>query len=65
LGGVLSINATRDDQLTLSVKKMLTRNIIGSALTFVAGAINLIVYFVDATSQIAFVCYTLCVIDGA
>ena len=64
LGGVLDINLEKDDQLTLSVKKMLTRNIIGSALTFVAGAINLVVYFVDATSQIAFVCYTLCVIDG-
>jgi hypothetical protein len=64
LGGVLSRNAETDDQLTLGVKKMLTRNIIGSALTFMAGAINLIVYFVDATSQIAFVCYTLCVIDG-
>ena len=64
LGGVLSRNMESDDQLTLSVKKMLTRNIIGSALTFMAGAINLVVYFVDATSQIAFVCYTLCVIDG-
>jgi hypothetical protein len=64
LRGVLSSNAERDDQLSLSVKKMLRRNIIGSVLTFVAGAINLVIYFVDATSQIAYVCYTLCVVDG-
>lgn len=61
---VLRSNAESDDQLSLSVKSMLRRNIIGSALTFVAGAINLIIYFVDATSQIAYVCYTLCVVDG-
>jgi hypothetical protein len=64
LRGVLSSNVERDDQLSLSVKKMLRRNIIGSVLTFVAGAINLVVYFVDATSQIAYVCYTMCIIDG-
>jgi hypothetical protein len=64
LRGVLSSNVERDDQLSLSVKKMLRRNIIGSALTFVAGAINLVIYFVDATSQIAYVCYTLCIVDG-
>jgi hypothetical protein len=64
LRGVLSSNAERDDQLSLSVKKMLRRNIIGSALTFVAGAVNLVIYFVDATSQIAYVCYTLCIVDG-
>lgn len=65
LRGVLSSNNDgRDDQLSLNVKKMLRRNIIGSALTFVAGAINLVIYFVDATSQIAYVCYTLCVVDG-
>ncbi|PVI05975.1 hypothetical protein DM02DRAFT_583575 [Periconia macrospinosa] len=52
-----------DDRLAQSIKKMLKRNIIGSALTFVAGSINLIIYFVDATSQIAYVCYTLCVVD--
>jgi hypothetical protein len=64
LRGVLSSNAEIDDQLSLSVKKMLRRNIIGSALTFVAGAINLVIYFVDATSQIAYVCFTLCIVDG-
>jgi hypothetical protein len=64
LRGVMSSNAEIDDQLSLSVKKMLRRNIIGSALTFVAGAVNLVIYFVDATSQIAYVCYTLCVVDG-
>lgn len=64
LRGFLSSNTERDDQLSLSIKKMLRRNIIGSALTFVAGAINLIIYFVDATSQIAYVCYTLCIVDG-
>jgi hypothetical protein len=64
LRGVLSSNAEKDDRLSLSVKKVLRRNIIGSALTFTAGAINLIIYFVDATSQIAYVCYTLCIIDG-
>jgi hypothetical protein len=64
LRGVLSSNVERDDQLSLSVKRMLRRNIIGSALTFVAGAINLIIYFVDATSQIAYICYTMCIIDG-
>lgn len=62
--GVLSSNVERDDPLAFSVKKMLRRNIIGSGLTFVAGAINLVIYFVDATSQIAFVCYTLCIVDG-
>jgi hypothetical protein len=61
---VLRSNAERDDPLSLSVKKMLRKNIVGSALTFVAGAINLVIYFVDATSQIAFVCYTLCIVDG-
>ncbi|KAH7394967.1 hypothetical protein DE146DRAFT_658795 [Phaeosphaeria sp. MPI-PUGE-AT-0046c] len=63
LRGVLSNNTERDDHLSLSVKKMLRRNIIGSALTFVAGAVNLVIYFVDATSQIAYVCYTLCIVD--
>lgn len=62
--GVLGSSVDRDDKLTLSVKRMLKRNIIGSALTFAASAINLVVYFVDATSQIAYVCYTLCIIDG-
>lgn len=62
--GVLSSNIQSDDRLSRSVKKMLRRNIIGSALTFVAGAINLIIYFVDATSQIAYICYTLCIVDG-
>ncbi|KAF2999459.1 hypothetical protein E8E13_008096 [Curvularia kusanoi] len=61
--GVLSASIDRDDKLSLGVKRMLKRNIIGSALTFVASAINLVVYFVDATSQIAYVCYTLCIID--
>lgn len=61
---VLSRGAERDDRLSLSVKKMLRRNIIGSALTFVAGAVNLVIYFVDATSQIAYICYTLCIVDG-
>jgi hypothetical protein len=64
LRGVMTGNADRDDQLSRSVKKMLRRNIIGSAFTFVAGAINLVIYFVDATSQIAYVCYTLCIVDG-
>lgn len=64
LRGALSRDRERDDQLTMSVKKMLQRNIIGSILTFVAGAINLIIYFVDATSQIAYVCFTLCIVDG-
>ena len=62
--GVLTNNIESDDRLAQSVKRMLRKNIIGSALTFVAGAINLIIYFVDATSQIAFVCYTLCIVDG-
>lgn len=62
--GVLSSNVEHDDRLSQSVKRMLRRNIIGSVLTFLAGAINLIIYFVDATSQIAFVCYTLCIVDG-
>ncbi|XP_014554533.1 hypothetical protein COCVIDRAFT_104852 [Bipolaris victoriae FI3] len=60
---VLRSNVERDDPLASSVKKMLRRNIIGSLLTFAAGAINLIIYFVDATSQIAFVCYTMCIVD--
>jgi len=64
LRGLLSRGSKRDDQLSLSVTKMLKRNIIGSGLTFVAGAINLIIYFVDATSQIAYVCFTLCIVDG-
>ncbi|EUC40290.1 hypothetical protein COCMIDRAFT_41354 [Bipolaris oryzae ATCC 44560] len=63
LRGVLSSNIERDDPLALSMKRMLRRNIIGSILTFAAGAINLIIYFVDATSQIAFVCYTMCILD--
>jgi hypothetical protein len=62
--GVLGTNVESDDRLSQSVKRMLRRNIVGSALTFVAGAINLVIYFVDATSQIAFVCYTLCIVDG-
>lgn len=62
--GVLTNDVESDDRLSQSVKKMLRKNIIGSALTFAAGAINLIIYFVDATSQIAFVCYTLCIVDG-
>lgn len=65
LRGVLSSDVGRDDQLSRSVKGMLRKNIIGSALTFVAGAINLVIYFVDATSQIAYVCFTLCIVDGA
>ncbi|USP74656.1 hypothetical protein yc1106_01930 [Curvularia clavata] len=56
-------NVERDDPLAFSIKKMLKRNIIGSGLTFLAGAINLVIYFVDATSQIAFVCFTLCIVD--
>jgi hypothetical protein len=64
LRGVMSTDADGDDQLSLSVKKMLRRNIIGSALTFVAGAANQIIFFVDATSQIAYFCFTLCVVDG-
>jgi hypothetical protein len=64
LKGVLRSNVEREDALALSVKRMLRRNIIGSAFTLVAGAINLVIYFVDATSQIAFVCYTLCIVDG-
>ncbi|EMD58351.1 hypothetical protein COCSADRAFT_104066 [Bipolaris sorokiniana ND90Pr] len=63
LRGVLRSNVERDDPLASSVKKMIRRNIIGSILTFVAGAINLIVYFVNATSQIIFVCYTMCIVD--
>ncbi|KAL5121580.1 hypothetical protein ACEQ8H_000652 [Pleosporales sp. CAS-2024a] len=59
----LSSHANDGDQLALSVKKMLWRNIIGSVLTFVAGSINLIFYFIDATSQVAYVCYTLCIVD--
>lgn len=62
-GGVLTRDAETDDPLSLSVKRMLRRNIIGSALTFGAAAINLVIYFVDATSQIAYVCYTLCIVD--
>ncbi|CAI6309562.1 unnamed protein product [Periconia digitata] len=61
--GLLTRKSARNDQLSLSVKKMLKRNIIGSALTFFAGAINLVIYFVDATSQIAYVCFTLCIVD--
>lgn len=64
LGSVITSNNGKDDQLSLSVSRMLRRNIIGSALTLVAGTMNLIIYFVDATSQIAYVCYTLCTIDG-
>lgn len=55
---------TEADRFLMSIKKMLWKNAVGSALTFTASASNLIVFFSGHGRQVAFVCFAACMADG-
>ena len=52
------------ETFSLSIKRMLWKNAIGSGLTFLAGMANLIYFLTDEANQMAFVCFVACQLDG-
>ncbi|KAF2452021.1 hypothetical protein P171DRAFT_479033 [Karstenula rhodostoma CBS 690.94] len=51
------------DNFFISIKKVLWKNVIGSGVTFLASAANLIVFFAEKNNQLAFVCLVSCMAD--
>ncbi|KAK7188104.1 hypothetical protein DPSP01_001645 [Paraphaeosphaeria sporulosa] len=51
------------DNFSTSIKIVLWKNVVGSGITFMASAANLIVFFSEKGSQLAFVCLVSCMAD--
>lgn len=54
----------RSDHFFVNMKKVLWKNVVGSVVTSLASAANLIVFFSEKSSQLAFVCLVSCMADG-
>ena len=48
----------------ISIKALLWKNAVGSALIFVASAANLTAFYVDKAVQLGWLCLLACVVDG-
>jgi hypothetical protein len=60
----MNLKEYRSEQYWIGVKAMLRRNVIGSALMFLASAANLTAFYIDGAVQLGFLCLVTCMADG-
>ncbi|KAJ4351244.1 uncharacterized protein N0V89_006583 [Didymosphaeria variabile] len=51
------------DNFFINIKKVLWKNVIGSSVSFIASAANLVVFLSEKGNQLAFVCLVACIAD--